>query len=97
MADKPKIHTTLAKLTEDTKGKPDTYKLGLSGGKVVTFPDPYDDMDSEASERLLNELNRRDRVNVWPSLKLWLSEDDVKKLQDERIEGKKLTLKADLK
>ena len=85
MADKPTVHLTLAKLKDDTKTPPEPFKLGLSGGKIVTFPDFYGSGDAEWSEKLLNELGRRDRVAVWPALKIWLSKDDVVKLQAEKF------------
>ena len=83
--DKPTVHLSLAKLKEDTKSAPDPFKLGLSGGKIVTFPDFYGDGDAEWSEKLLGELNRRDRIAVWPALNIWLSEADAEKLKAEKF------------
>ena len=85
MADKPTINLTLAKLKEETKSAAEPFKLGLSGGKVVTFPDFYNSNDAEWSETVINELNNRNRVAVWPALGKWLSESDVEKLKAEKL------------
>lgn len=92
MADKPKIHTTLAKLNEDTKAPPEPFKVGLSDSSVITFPDMYGgDQDAEWTERVLHEINRRDRVAAWPVLNAWLSKEDAEKLKGEKLNFQQLT------
>ena len=85
MADKPTINLTITKLKEETKETAELFKLGLSGGKVVTFPDFYNSNDSEWSEDVINTLNNRSRVAVWPALDKWLSKSDAEKLRAEKL------------
>lgn len=93
MADKDtqKVHFTLAKLKEDRKAPPEEFRVGLSGGKIITFPDYYGgDKTAEWTERLLEQLNRREPT-AWKALDLWLSKADAEKLRAEKLNFEDLT------
>lgn len=81
MADKPTVNTTLAALRKEIT-KPDPWSIGLSGGKVCTFPDLYD-RDSEEAERVFTKLNRN--AGNWEVLALWLDKADLAKLKAEKL------------
>lgn len=86
MADKPNITTTLASLRKEIV-KPEVFKLGLSGGKVITFPDLYD-MESVEAERVFGSLNNN--MTNWAAIRSWLSEADADKLQAEKLTVREL-------
>lgn len=78
MADKMKVHDSLAGLELDSK--PEPYRLGTPGGPV-TFPDPAD-MPFDEGEDFLNDLALS--TSVSDVLERWLSEEDWGKLKAAR-------------
>lgn len=80
MTDKPKIHDTLAALDKETQG-PEPYRLGLSGGQTVTFPDPGD-MGVEEFEEFMADIADKPNSVI---LKRWLSAEDHEKLMAEKL------------
>lgn len=81
MSDKPTVSTTLSALRKEIT-KPEVWSIGLSGGKVCTFPDLYD-RDSEEAEVVFGKLNRN--AGNWEVLALWLEPADLKKLKAEKL------------
>ncbi|UNX54079.1 hypothetical protein MF406_14175 [Georgenia sp. TF02-10] len=79
MTDKPTIHATAASL--ETEAHPEPYRLGLSGGKVITFPDPGD-MEMEEFEDFMADIEGQPNSVIF---KRWLSDEDHKKLKAERL------------
>lgn len=86
MADKPNVTTTLASLRKEIT-KPEVFKLGLSGGKVITFPDLYD-MESQEAEEVFGSLNQN--MTNWAAIRQWLSTEDADKLAAEKLSIREL-------
>lgn len=81
-ADKPVVQFTLASIRKDAK-KVDVLKVGLSGSKIITFPDLMA-AESEESEMKLAAIEAcGDRT--WEGLDLWLSEADAALLRAEKL------------
>lgn len=79
MTDRPTIHDTLAGL--DNEAHPEPYRLGLAGGKTITFPDPGD-MEMEEFERFMADIEGKPNSVIF---KRWLSNDDYDKLKAEKL------------
>lgn len=86
MADKPTVTTTLASLRKEI-AKPEVFKLGLSGGKIITFPDLYD-MESQEAEEVFGHLN--ENMTNWAAIRQWLSDADADKLAAEKLSVREL-------
>lgn len=77
--DHPKIHATLAGL--DVDAKPEPFRFGLPGGKVITFPDPGE-MEWTEAEDFMEQVQAGSNRAM---MQRWLSEDDYQKLLDARL------------
>lgn len=85
MSDKPKIHASLASL--EVEAAPEPFKFGLSGGKVITFPDPGD-MDWLEAEAFMQDIAGQPNSIVFEK---WLSAEDFKKLKAEKLSLRQVT------
>lgn len=80
--DKPVVQFTLASIRKDAN-KVDVLKVGISGSKIITFPDLMA-MESVESEELLAKIDARG-ANTWKALEQWLSADDAAALRAEKL------------
>ena len=87
MADKPTVQFSLTKLRKEVETV-DSFRVALSGSKVITFPDIYA-MESVDAEGLFARITR-DAMN-WALLGEWLSEGDVTALKAEKLKLIELT------
>lgn len=80
--DKPVVQFSLAQIRKEAK-EVDVLKVGISGSKIITFPDLMA-LESEESERQLARIDARG-TNTWKALEDWLSAEDVEALRAEKL------------
>ena len=80
--DRPVVQFTIASIRKDAT-KVDVLKVGLSGSKIITFPDLMA-MESVESEDLLAKIDARS-TNTWKALDEWLSPADAAALRAEGL------------
>lgn len=88
MSDVKKISTSIKKIRSEKKDI-EVFRVGLSGNKIIDFPDFYE-MDSEAGDAIIQMVSQRMPQGQWALIQLWLETDDVAKLKEEKLSTREL-------
>jgi len=79
--DKPNVQFSLSQLRKEVV-KPDTFKVALSGSRIITFPD-LNAMESEESDAILARIDKNE--SLMGVLNDWLSPKDAEALKAEKL------------
>lgn len=81
--DTPVVHFTISSKRGKRK-KVETLRVGVAGGKTITFPDLIG-MESVEADEKLGFIESCGIGRTWEGLRSWLSAEDVELLKAEKL------------
>lgn len=81
MTDRITVNNSLKDL--ETEAGQEPFRFALSRNRIITFPSPQE-MAWDEAEEFMNAISG-ENTSISEVFKQWLSEDDYKKLADEKL------------